>query len=61
MPADCYLIISGVKLNEGCVIVRSKNKVEDFVELNNEKNINFLIHTNYDRDEEEPEDDNRRE
>lgn len=41
--------------------MRSKNKVEDFVELNNEKNVNFLIHTNYDRNEKDPAEDNRRE
>lgn len=53
-----YFTTSGVGPNEGCVIEREVNSVHGFYELTSDRW--FLVQTNYDRDQPDPEHDPRR-
>lgn len=59
--ANAYIIISGIEKNEGTIITRDRNKVVNISNINEEiENEWFLVQTNYDRDQPDPEKDLRR-
>lgn len=59
--ANAYIIISGIGKNEGIIITRDRNKAVNISVINEElENEWFLVQTNYDRNQPDPEKDLRR-
>lgn len=58
--APCYYIVSGIQPHEGVVITRDPNTVVNMTWLSDNDPAWFVVETNYDRDEKEPDDDVRR-
>jgi len=51
LGANCYFILSGIEHNQGIVITRNPNGVDDSIRLNSDENDEwFLVQTNSDRD-----------
>lgn len=60
--SPCYLIVSGVRGNEGAVIARHRNTVHDVYTLDDaaKEGKSYVVQTNYDRDVPDPSRDQRR-
>uniref|UniRef100_A0AC34R5Y6 Ceramidase n=1 Tax=Panagrolaimus sp. JU765 TaxID=591449 RepID=A0AC34R5Y6_9BILA len=46
--AGCYYILGGKNVDEGVIIVRNETSVLDYVELNSQKDVWYVLQTNYD-------------
>lgn len=59
--APCYLIVSGMKENEGVVITRDRRGIANVSQINvDDPDQWFIVQTNYDRDLPDPKNDYRR-
>lgn len=58
--APAYFIVAGYKPNEGAVITRDQYETLDIWRLNNDKNIWYILETNYDHWVPPPPNDDRR-
>ena len=58
--SNAYLIVSGIDINEGVVLTRSKNSLVNSSRIDENNEEWFVVQTNYDRDIEDPASDPRR-